>query len=79
MGQQQISVDDALPVYRQECGNLFDQTLLLRAQVAGLERELAAVQEENARLKQAAEPSAPVSGGPDLAAVPPFPMTDERD
>lgn len=78
MGQQQISTDDALPVYRQECGNLFDQTLLLRARIAGLERELAALQEENTRLRESAGESRPASGGPDLAAVPPYPAADER-
>ncbi|MEH0586240.1 hypothetical protein QA942_19970 [Streptomyces sp. B21-106] len=77
MGQQ-ISTDDALPIYRQTCGELFDSNLLLRAKVAGLERDLAAAQEENSRLKQAAGEPGPVSGGPDLAAVPPFPAADER-
>ena len=58
-GQGQISVDDALPVFRQRCGELFDENLLLRAKVAGLERQLAAAQEENQRLQQAKpDPSA---------------------
>lgn len=73
---QQISVDDALPVYRQRCGELFDETLLLRAQVAGLQREIAALQEERQRLQQAAAgPS--VSGGPDLAAQPPYAAAED--
>lgn len=78
MGQQQISLDDAFPIYQKRCGELHEETLLLRAHVASLERQLAEAQEENARLKQGAEQSAPVSGGPDLAAVPPFPAADER-
>ncbi|KND45384.1 hypothetical protein [Streptomyces stelliscabiei] len=71
---QQISVDDALPVFRQRCGELFDETLLLRAKVAGLERQLAAAQEENQRLQQA-KPD-PSTFGPDLAAQPAYPADD---
>lgn len=67
-----ISVDDALPVYRQRCGELFDETLLLRAKVAGLERQLAAAHEENQRLHAAAG----TSDGPDLAAQPPYAADD---
>lgn len=70
MGQQ-ISVEDAFPTFQKECRELFERNLVLRAQVDILERQLAAAQEENARLQQAA--SEPVSGGPDLAAVPPYP------
>lgn len=70
---QQIPVDDAFPVYRQRCGELFDETLLLRSKVAWLERELAAAREENQRLQAAAgQPH-----GPDLAAQPPY-ETDDR-
>lgn len=75
MGQQ-ISTDDALPVYRQTCGELFDSNILLRAQIGILEREKAALQEECARLRQAAPTP---SDGPDLAAQPPYPLPDERD
>jgi hypothetical protein len=75
MGQQ-ISVDDALPVFRQKCSELFDETLLLRAQVAGLERQLAATQEENVRLRQSAD--GPAAGGPDLAAQPPYQPDSDR-
>ncbi|MEU1443273.1 hypothetical protein [Streptomyces mirabilis] len=74
MGQQ-ISVEDAFPVYRKRCGELFDETLVLRAQVEVLEKQLTAAQEENQRLQQAADE--PVAGGPDLAAQPPYPE-DER-
>lgn len=70
--QGQISVDDALPVFRQRCGELFDENLLLRAKVAGLERQLAAAQEENKLLHTAAS----ASGGPDLAARPPYDADD---
>lgn len=75
MGQQ-ISTDEALPVYRQTCGELFDRNLLLQAQIGILEREMTALREENQRLQQAA--AAPVSGGPDLSAQPPYPDPDER-
>lgn len=69
---QQIPVDDAFPVYRQRCGELFDETLLLRSKVAWLERELASAREENQRLQAAALPE-----GPDLAAHPIY-ATDDR-
>ncbi|MFD7999948.1 HAD family hydrolase [Streptomyces mirabilis] len=69
MGQQ-ISVEDAFPVYRKRCGELFDETLVLRAQVEVLEKQLAAA---NERLQQAAAEPTSVAGGPDLAAQPPYP------
>lgn len=47
---QQISVEDAFPVFRDRCRELFDENLLLRAQVASLERRLTDAQEENDRL-----------------------------
>ncbi len=70
---QQIPVDDAFPVYRKRCGELFDETLLLRSKVAFLERELADAREENQRLQAAAS----LPHGPDLAAQPPY-ETDDR-
>lgn len=80
MGQQQnkqqIPIEDAFPVFQQRCRELHDEMLLARAHVAYLERQLAEAQEENSRLKQAGGASGPVSSGPDLAAVPPFPMPD---
>jgi prefoldin subunit 5 len=77
MGQQ-ISMEDAFPVYRKRCGELFDETLVLRAQVEVLEKQLTTTREENERLQQAASEAAPVAGGPDLAAQPSYPG-DERD
>lgn len=40
MGQQ-VSVEAALPVYRQRCGELHDENLILRARVNELEAEVA--------------------------------------
>lgn len=71
---QQISMDDALEAFRKRHGEVADENVLLRAQVAGLERQLAAAREENARLQQANHPA---GAGPDLAAQPSYP--DERD
>jgi hypothetical protein len=76
MGQQQISMEDAFPTFQRRCRELFEENLLLQVQVDTKERELAALQEENARLKEAAGETRLASGGPDLAAVPPFPMSD---
>lgn len=39
MGQQ-VSVEAALPVYRQRCGELHDENLILRARVNELEAEV---------------------------------------
>ncbi|WP_199546582.1 hypothetical protein [Streptomyces sp. N35] len=41
---QQISVEDAFPTFRQRCRELFEENLLLRAQVDVLERQLAEAQ-----------------------------------
>lgn len=38
---QQVSVEAALSVFRQRCGELNDENLMLRARVAELEAELA--------------------------------------
>jgi ubiquinone biosynthesis protein UbiJ len=66
MGQQ-ISVEDAFPVYRKRCGELFDETLVLRAQVEVLERRVK-------ELEDAAQQ--PVPGEPDLAAQSPYPEAE---
>jgi hypothetical protein len=73
---QQISVEDALAAFRESHGKLSDENILLRAQAAGLERELAAAREEIARLQQAR--SDPSAFGPDLAAQPPYPDEESR-
>lgn len=62
---QQISLDDAFPVYQKRCAELFEETLLLRAQVGALERQLAEAQQAN-------EQHPPVTGGPDLAGPLPY-------
>jgi regulator of replication initiation timing len=66
---QQISVEDALDAFRKRHGEVADENVLLRAQVAGLERRLSDALQENERLQQAA---AAVPVGPDLAAQPPY-------
>lgn len=38
----QVSVEAALPVYRQRCGELHDENLILKARIAELEGELEA-------------------------------------
>lgn len=68
MTQQQISMEAAFPTFQRKTTELFEANLLLQAQVDVQQRELAALREENERLKNGTpEPSA----GPDLAAVPP--------
>ncbi|MEV8033884.1 hypothetical protein [Streptomyces sp. NPDC086182] len=42
---QQISVEEAFPVYQRRCGELFNETLLLRAQVEVLERRIAELEQ----------------------------------
>lgn len=73
MTQQQISMEDAFPTFQKRCTELFEANLLLAAKADVLEKRLAAAQEENARLKEAAGQDGPPVGGPDLAATPPFP------
>lgn len=46
MTQQQISVEDAFPTYRQKCGELFDANMILQAQVSVLQRQNAALQQQ---------------------------------
>ena len=61
---QQISMEDAFPTFQKKCSELFDANMLLQAQVDVLTRQLAAANEENERLKQAAGPSAPTPESP---------------
>jgi outer membrane murein-binding lipoprotein Lpp len=68
---QQISIEDALTAFREQHGKLADENVLLRAQVARLERDL-----EAARAQAAPEPEAPA--GPNLAAAPPYQPADEQ-
>jgi hypothetical protein len=74
MGQQQISMEEAFPTFQRRCRELFEANLLLQVQVDTKDRELAALQGEITKLKEGAGETRPASGGPDLAAVPPFPM-----
>ena len=76
MGQQSVTKEDAFPIFQKRCTDLFEANLLLEVRVHVLERELAAAQEENARLQQQAGAPVP-SGGPDLAAQPPY-LEEER-
>lgn len=76
MGQQ-ISIEDAFPTFQRKTTELFEANLLLQAQVDVQGRELAALREENERLKHGTpEPETPV--GPDLAAQSPYPDEEQR-
>ena len=66
---QQISVEDAFPTFQKRCRELFEENMLLRAQVDVLERRLAAAQPDTSEQE-------PTAGGPGLAAQPPFPDDD---
>lgn len=67
MGQQ-ISIEDAFPTFQKRCRELFEENLLLRAQVDVLERKVSELEQQ----------STPPAGGPDLAAQPPFPDEEGR-
>lgn len=69
MGQQ-ISIDDALAAFRESHGKLADENVLLRAQVAVLERRVS-------ELEQQVQAQGPLAGGPDLAAQPAY-LEEER-
>lgn len=75
---QQIAIEDVFPVVRQRCTELFDENLLLRGQVAGLQRELAAARADSERIERAGGLPFPSSDGPDLAAQPPYQSEDDR-
>ena len=70
---QQISMEAAFPTFQKKCSELFDANMLLQAQVDVQQREIAALREENERLKNGTPEQ---TAGPDLAAVPPH-STDE--
>jgi hypothetical protein len=67
---QQIPVEDAFPVYRQRCSELFDENLLLRSHVASLQRQLR-------DLGQQSLAQEPLAAGPE-AAQPSFLDDSER-
>ena len=73
---QQISIEDAFPTFQKRCTELFEQNLVLTAQVDILTKQLDAARSENEQLKAAV--SDPAAGGPDLAAVPPFPDSEQH-
>jgi hypothetical protein len=72
---QQISMEDAFPTFEKKTIELFRSNMLLQAQVDVQGRELAALREENERLKQGG-PETPA--GPDLGAAPAYQPTDDR-
>jgi len=64
----QISMEAAFPTFQKKCSELFDANMLLQAQLDVQERELAALREENERLKQNGPESAS-SADSDLAPL----------
>lgn len=60
----QISIEDAFPTFRKRLGELFEENLLLRAQVDVLERQLAAAQQQNTPPAEG-HADASVPAGPD--------------
>jgi hypothetical protein len=73
---QQISMEAAFPTFQKKCSELFDANMLLQAQVDVQAREIAALTEENERLKGATPEPVP-SAGPNLTAAPPYPADEE--
>ena len=73
---QQISIEDAFPTFQKRCTELFEQNLVLTAQVDILTKQLDAARAENEQLMAAATDPTP-AGGPDLAAVPPYPESEQ--
>lgn len=61
---QQISIEAALAAFRQKCGELVDENVLLKAHVTELEQQLAAAQ-------------APESADPESSSAPSY-LTDSR-
>lgn len=62
---QEISIEDAFPTFQRRVRELFEENLVLRAQVDVLERKLAEAQHDPTG-------QAPPPAGPDLAALPPL-------
>ncbi|MGW2550716.1 hypothetical protein [Streptomyces sp. NPDC001635] len=58
----QVSVEAALPIFRQRCGELHDENLILRARVAELEQQLGEAQQQ--------APAAPFSPEPPAGPLP---------
>ncbi|MET8826109.1 hypothetical protein ABZX40_13635 [Streptomyces sp. NPDC004610] len=54
---QQVSMEDALAAFRQRCGELADENVLLKARAASLERQITGLEAENARLRETPQPS----------------------
>lgn len=88
---QDISIEDAFPTFQRRVRELFDENLVLRAQVDVLERRLAELQQgaaEPAPVLPGQDPAAqspaeaigqaPPPAGPDLAALPPLPDRQRR-
>ncbi|MEU3507687.1 hypothetical protein ABZ733_07125 [Streptomyces longwoodensis] len=61
----QISIEDAFPTFRKRLNELFEENLLLRAQVDVLERQLAAAQQQTTPAAEGhPEASAPAAPDP---------------
>jgi hypothetical protein len=66
----QISIEDAFPTFRKRCGELFEENLVLRAQVDVLERRVSELEQSTPGQEPTASNPEPVFGGPDLAMQP---------
>jgi hypothetical protein len=75
---QQISMEDAFPTFQRKTTELFEANMLLQAQIDVQGREIAALREENERLKNG-EPAPEAPAGPNLAAAPPYQPGSDRD
>ncbi|MFI6854476.1 hypothetical protein [Streptomyces sp. NPDC050416] len=58
MGQQ-ISIEDALEAFRKRHGEVADENVLLRAQVAVLERRVEELEQQNSLLQGASQRPSP--------------------
>jgi CII-binding regulator of phage lambda lysogenization HflD len=61
---QQVSVEDALIVFRRKCSELTDANALLEARAVGLERQVSQLETANAELMKSLEASATGAGLP---------------